>query len=328
MLWTDSVFVTTADLQRIDSEVIKVASEERDEIVLTGRNGLMRGAVEEAAIELQKMVISFGGYLGSGDLSPNHIAAVMNIGMGNAVRQKCTLSQVCVSGDSEDSWNVIKQWVVFWTLHIIYRDAFNRTVKDRYEGKMRYYKSEIQRRVTQGISALGIPLVISPLSAPAAFFERESGSWGTDNVSLVAGPGTLDAVSRDVVITYVDMSNQTLYVDSTHRGNAESNPSVRVSAAMTTGSVLHVDINSLQPPTGAQHPSQVLVCVISPLKATHWNVYVGVADGTLYLQNATPIPIDTKTYTLAADPLTTGPTSGFGQYFTRRLSLVPSRQRA
>lgn len=326
MLWTDRVFVTQDDLSRIDSEVVEVANSES--ITLNGSNGLLRGAIEECSNELQKLVTSFGGYLGSGDVSPNHTAAVMNIGMGSDVRAKATLSQICVSGDVEDSWNWVKQWAVFWSLNVLYRDAFNRTVKDRYEGKMRYYKSELQRRVTPSIMGLGLPIVLRPLASPAATFERDSGTWGADNVTLVAGAGTLDAVDRDVVVTYVDMTDANLYVSSTVRNNAESHPSERMTMAMTTGNVLHVDITSLGPPTGVQHPSQLLVCVVSPMRATHWNVYVGARAGLLYLQNVAPITIATKTYTLAADPLTGGQTPGIGQYAVKRLSLVPTRQRA
>lgn len=325
MQWTDKVFVTVSDLLRIDSEVQLVATAEG--ITLTGNNGALFGAVEEAASELQKLVISFGGYLGSGDVTPNHLAAVLNVGLGNAIRQKATLSQVCVSGDVPGSSNWIKQWACFWALNCFYRDAFNRTVKDRYEGKMRYYKSELQRRITPTIYALGLPVVLRPLARPAATFERDSGTWDSTNVTAVAGAGTITG-SRDVVITYVDMSDSTLYISPTVRNNSESEPADRITLTITTGNVVSVDISSLDPPTGVQHPSQILVCVVSPLRATHWNVYVGAVDGTLYLQNTDPIPIATKTYTLAANPATSGPTAGIGQYASRRLSLVPTRQRA
>lgn len=325
MLWTDGVFITVADLTRLDSEVSEVASS--NEITLTGDDGLIRGTIEESAIELQKLLTAFGGYLGNGDLSANHLAAVLNVGSGNSVRQKALLQQIVVSGDSPGSWNHIKQWAVFWCLQLIYRNAFNRTVKDRYEGKMRYYSSEIKRRITPSLYALGIPLVLRPLSAPGAKFEREAGVWDADNVTQVAGSGTVTA-TLSVAITYVDMSMPTLYVSPTSRGNAESNTSERISLALTSGNVIQVDITSLIPPTGSQHPSQLLVHVISPLRATHWNVYVGQATGLLYLQNPTPIPIATKTYTLTGDWVSNTATSGEGQYSDRRLSLVPSRQRA
>lgn len=325
MLWTDATFITVADLTRLDAEVSAVASS--NEITLTGDDGLIRGTIEESSIELQKLVTAFGGYLSAGDLSSNHLAAVLNIGGGNSIRQKALLQQVVVSGDSPNSWNHVKQWAVFWCLQLIYRNAFNRTVKDRYEGKMRYYASELKRRVTPSLYAMGIPIVIRPLSAPGAKFERDAGVWDSDNVSQVAGSGTASG-ALSVAVTYMDMSTPSLYVSPASRGNAESNPSERVAITLVSGNVIAVDITSLVPPNGTQHPSQLLIHVVSPLTATHWNVYVGTATGLLYLQNPTPIPIATKTYTLTGDWVSNTATAGEGQYSDRRLSLVPSRQRA
>jgi len=327
MLWTDSIFITTADLVRVDSEVPRVTDAEG--ITLTGDNGLLRAVVEEASTELSKLVIAFGGYLNSGDLSANHVAAVLNVGIGNSVRMKVTLSQICVSGNNPGEWNWIKQWAVYWALRILYRNAFSRTVNDRYEKKMNFYKDELVRRVTPSIYGLGVPVVLRPLQAPAAYFERSAGSWGQTNVSLVAGPGTLTASnSCDIAITFVDMSQANLYVSATQPNNAESNPSGVITQVMNTAQVLSVSIASLNPPTGRQDPAQVLVSVMSPMKATHWNVYVGTSGGTLYLQNGSPIPIATKTYTLAGDPVLSGFPVGIGQYQDRRLSIMPTRQRA
>ena len=111
MLWTDSIFLAPGDLARIDSEVQTVATSES--ITLTGDNGMLRGAVEEAANEMMKLVISFGGYLNAGDLTANHLAAVLNVGIGNSVRQKVGLQQIVVSGDVPGQWNWVKQWVVY-----------------------------------------------------------------------------------------------------------------------------------------------------------------------------------------------------------------------
>ena len=327
MLWTDGVFIATSDLTRIDSEVVRVAAAE--DIALDGVNGLLRGVVEEVSHEMTKMVIAFGGYLNSGDLSANHMAAVLNVGIGNSVRQKIGLQQIVVSGDVPGQWGWIKQWVVFWALKIFYRNAFARVGGDRYKDKMEFYRDEIQRRVVGNLWSLGVPMVIRPLSRPAALFDQNSGSWGGDNVMLVPGSGTMTSDdSCDVAISYVDMSQANFYVDSSHRNNAESHPSEVVTQAMEADKVLSVNISSLNPPSGAEHPSQLLVVVISPLKATHWNVYVGHSGGTLYLQNSAPIPISTTSYTLGGDPTFSAPTSQIGQYCDRRLSLLPTRQRA
>ena len=325
MLWTDSVFVAQDDLLRIDSEVSVVATSEG--ITLTGDNGLLRGAVEEAANEMMKLVISFGGYLNAGDLTANHLAAVLNVGVGNSVRQKIGLQQVVVSGDVPGQWNWIKQWTVFWALKTFYRDAFARLGGDRYKAKMDFYKEELQRRITPNLWALGIPMVIRPLVRPAAKFERNTGTWDASNVVPVAGSGTA-TTPFDVAITYADTSQPNFYAGAATPNNCESEPSDILTVTPDGTQVIQVNITSLRPPTGAQHPSQIMVVVVSPLKATHWNVYVGNQGGTLYLQNTVPIPIATKTYTLAGDPVLSGYESGNGQYPDRRLSLVPTRQRA
>lgn len=326
MLWTDKIFISLNDLLRFDAEIQSVA--ESEEINLEGDNGMIRGAIEETSLELQKLMIAYGGYLNSGDLTANHLAAVLNVGIGNSVRQKALLDQVCVSGDTAATFNWIKQWTLFWTLRIFYRNAFARTVNDRYEKKMEFYKQELDRRVTPSVKALGIPIVLRPLYAPGAVFVQ-SGSWTTDNVGLVAGPGTLDTTNVvNVAITYVDMSQANLYVDQTKKNNAESEASDPITLVMQTGNVIEVDITSLVPPTGQQNPAQVLVCVISPMKATHWNVYVGLTGRPMYLQNSTPIDINTKTYTLPGDPTFSGYQLGVGQYPDRRLSITPTRQRS
>lgn len=325
MIWTDRVFITAEELTRVDSEVPEVVTAEG--ITMGGPNGLIRGAIEEAGDELMKYLVGFGGFLGSGDVSANHSWAVQNTGVGTMVRHKALPCQVIVSGDTAESWNNIHRWASFWALQIFYRNAFNRTVKDRYEGKMRYYKSELVRRITPSLWGLGIPVVNGPLAAPGATFERDAGTWDSSNLSLVAGSGTATTM-KDVVVTYVDMGAPLPYVDSSDRGNSESHQSEIVQITPTSGNVISVNISSLNPPTGRQHPSQQIKCVIPMRRATHWNVYAGEADGTLYLQNAAPIAITTTSFDFPGNPLTSGPKPGLGQYADRILTLNPTRQRA
>lgn len=333
MLWTDGIFITIEDLQRVDGGVLQVATDEG--IPITGNYSFIRGAIEEATQELQKMSVAFGGYLSTGDVSPNHTAAVLNIGLGNAVRYKALPSQVVVSGPAPFTSNHVKLWATSFALMYLYRNASNRTVKDRYESKMRYYKSEIDKRLARSVMGLGLPLTIQPLAAPAATFERNSGSWTSANVTsaVQAGPtgGTFD-----VAVTYVNQGvltnsgytpDSTKYVSYLNPGNAESNPSTVQTVVVASGHVVHVDITSLNPSIGSQDPSQRILCVMVPLAATGWNIYVGTSGGTLYLQNLTPIPINTKTYQLAANPVNNTLAMGIGQYADRILSMSPTRQR-
>jgi hypothetical protein len=326
MLWTDSIFISTDDLMRIDSQVVAVAAAEG--ITLTGENGLIRAGIEECSMELQKYIVAFGGYLNSGDLTSNHVAAVLNVGIGNSVRQKATLDQVCVSGDTWSAFNWIKAWAIAWVLRIFYRSAYARTVDDRYEKKMALYKDEIIRRHTPNIYGLGVPIVLYPLYRPGSTFTVNAGTWGSSNVSLVAGAGTWNDQTVYVSITWVDQSQPSYYVSPTNTGNAESNGAEFVPQAVTTGNVIQVSIASLNPPTGVQPISQVLVTVVALLKATGWNVYAGLSPSEMYLQNATPLPMTQQTFTFPGNPLTSGYTLGLGQLPNRRLSVAMQRQRA
>jgi hypothetical protein len=200
-------------------------------------------------------------------------------------------------------------------------------VNDRYEKRMLFYKDELLRRITPNVTGMGIPIVLQPLYAPAAYFTRNPGSWDSTNLSLASGSGTISA-TIDVVVTYVSQGAQNLFVSSANPNNAESDAPPRASLAMTPGKVLQVSIASLNPPNGVQDPSSVLVTVIAPLAATGWNIYAGVSGGNLYLQTASPIPIATKSYTLPGDPILSGTSLSVGQYPNRRLSITPTRQRA
>ena len=347
MLWTDALFITVDDVARLDGGAAQVVTDES--ISGSGNYSYIRGAIEEATQELTKMSVAFGGYLSTGDVSPNHTAAVLNIGLGNAVRYKALPSQVVVSGIGPFSSNHIKQWATAYAVMYLYRNASNRTVKDRYEAKMRFFKSELDRRLRPSIIGLGLPLVIQPIAAPAAIFERNSGTWGASNLSPISQTGPAGG-TFDVAITYVNQgqplgfnasqnnwqsfrvtgfnADATKYVSSLLPGNAESNPSTTLTTTVAADHVLGVSIASLTPPNGYQDPSTRILCVVIPLAATGWNVYVGPSGGVLTLQNATPIPIWTTSYQLALNPTTTGVPVGVGQYADRVLSMSPTRQRA
>lgn len=338
MLWTDAVAITPADLARYDSEAATVAVQEN--ITLGGSSSVCQAGYEDAANELMKLVISFGGYLNAGDLSANHLAAVLNVGIGNSVRQKVGLQQVVITGDVATQSTWLRTWATYIVLKQLYRDAFGRTINDRYKLKLDFLKDDMQRRILPNVMALGVPIVTRPLDCPGSFYGLSgvpgsnfpssfstAGVWNSNNVTLVAGAGTLTS-ELDVVVTYCDMSQGNFYVSPSQANNMESNPSTIVTQQMVAGMVLNINIASLNPPTGGQPPQQVLVVVVAPGTATHWNLYVGLTGQTLYLQNSAPIPIATKTYTLPGDPVFSGYQAGIGQYADRRLSLLRTRQRA
>jgi hypothetical protein len=90
---------------------------------------------------------------------------------------------------------------------------------------------------------------------------------------------------------------------------------------LEAGNVAVVSIASLVAPTGAQPLGSIPFAIVEYMRATGWNVYAGVAGGPLYLQNSSPLPIATKTFTFPSDPLTNTSVVGPGQYAERNLSL-------
>lgn len=159
-------------------------------------------------------------------------------------------------------------------------------------------------------------MVYAPMEAPGAKHGVRPGTWGTANLSAVSGSAT-GAVEVQVAVTYCDTGRG--YVSQANIGNAESAPSAVVALSIPASKVLKVDITSLNPPTGVQGAVGLSQGAWTPLTASHWNLWVGSGDGTLYLQHEL-IPIATKTYTLAADPVFSGSTLGTGQ--VPDLSLV------
>src|SRR5262249_56645057 len=98
MLWTDSDFITSADLVSLDGEVQAVASAEDIPLDNTATTtGIIHRGIEEAGDRLMKYMQIFGGYLNSGSVSANHYAAVMNLGQPSVNRSKILLTQVVVT---------------------------------------------------------------------------------------------------------------------------------------------------------------------------------------------------------------------------------------
>lgn len=309
MLWTDRDFITGADLITLDREVQDVASAEG--IALDDpATGIIHRALEEAGDSIMKQQQAFGGYLSSQTVSSNHNNAVMNIGLPSVNHPRVLLNQVVVSGVIANQWTALKRWAAYWALVVFFRDASNRTLNDRYKDKAAGYKKELHTTYWDAVRSVGLPIVRQPFPCPGAVYEPLSGVWGDDNVPLVAGAGTA-TVAYDVAISWVD---NTAYVSPALPGQAESACSDVVTMTPTPGNVLSVNIASLTPPTGAQHPSTVPMALVAYCKASGWNVYAGLTGGPLYLQNASPIPVGTHTFTFPGDPLVTGHVATTGQF--------------
>lgn len=162
----------------------------------------------------------------------------------------------------------LRRWHALHTLEIVYRDAFNNQLNDRYKPKWDEYR-ELARGAKQQTEHFGIGLVFNPI--PKAV---------TPLFSVV--PGLIPATLYYVRVSWVSANGQ------------EGEPSDVTAFETVDGSLLVVQ--AVQPPA----------------IATGWNVYIGLTDSTLALQNGAPIPVG-QSFTLPPAGLVNGPPPGDGQ---------------
>jgi hypothetical protein len=162
----------------------------------------------------------------------------------------------------------LKRWQAAHTLEIVYRDAFNNQLNDRYKPKWDEYR-ELSRAAREQTERFGIGLVLSPVPKAAAPI-----------LSVV--PGTTAATTYYVQVSWVSAAAQ------------EGSPS---------------DLTAFETAGGSQLVAQA---VQPPAIATGWNVYIGLTDATVTLQNGTPIPVG-QTFTLPSSGLVNGRPPGNGQ---------------
>jgi len=91
---------------------------------------------------------------------------------------------------------------------------------------------------------------------------------------------------------------------------------------VVSGNVIQVSISNLNAPNGLS-PINVGLGqgLIIPGSASGWNIYAGSQGGPLYLQNSTPIPILTTSYTFAGPPVLAGYVPDSGQYCEAKMTM-------
>lgn len=194
---------------------------------------------------------------------------VLNILLGHtlvqdpqgSVRRSIGVSDVVVTRQ-------VKRWHALHTLAVVYRDAYNNQLNDRYQKKWDEYR-ELARTARDVAVTFGIGLVANPI--PRA----ETPALGT-------GPGTMEATTYHVRVSWVAATGQ------------EGSPSVLTTFGTDDGSTMTVS------------------AVDPPAAASGWNVYVGLTDSTVTLQNVAPLTVG-QTFTLPAGELVVGPPPGDGQ---------------
>jgi hypothetical protein len=131
-VFTDGVIATIEDLRGYESSILNVAHTEG--IDLTAKLALSQ---EEVAVELEALL-------------PRRRA-----GVWNGVNGRPKLDNVVVT-------RPLKQWLIFHTLAIVYRDAYNSQLNDRYLGKRKEY-SELAKWAARMLSETGVGVVSAPI---------------------------------------------------------------------------------------------------------------------------------------------------------------------
>jgi hypothetical protein len=162
----------------------------------------------------------------------------------------------------------LKRWQAAHTLEIVYRDAFNNQLNDRYKPKWDEYR-ELSRAAREQTERFGIGLVLSPVPKAA-----------TPILSVV--PGTTPATTYYVQASWVSATAQ------------EGSPS---------------EVTAFETAAGSQLVAQAMQ---PPAIATGWNVYIGLTDSTLTLQNSTSLPLG-QSFTMPPAGLVNGRSPGNGQ---------------
>jgi len=167
MLFTDGVISTIEELSLQDTAILEVASAEG--INLTAKLAL---AQDELGIELKAAIARSS--LSSADYWSGDRVAAAN---------QCSLQDVVVTP-------ALHLWHTFRTLALIYRDAYNSQLNDRYLGKWRQYR-ELASWAADKLFLSGIGTVTDPL--PIA---------GPPQLSLQSG--TMEGMTYYVQVSWVN----------------------------------------------------------------------------------------------------------------------------
>jgi hypothetical protein len=288
MLWTDRPFITAADLISVDSEVPSFTQAER--ILLGGPKGLISQVIQECGVELMSIMQSPGCVAAPTGVPAAHMSALLIGTAANSVRVQ--LGQVVVSDPRPDHWSPLQRWVLYRALARFYERIIQSQGADRIQAKWKNTMDNLELQYQPFLFNNGIPAVSNPFPCPGAIGELDTGTFTTDDVTIVAGNST-QAQQLAVAVSWIGSD----WVSESERHNAESALSVPVQIILPPASGLQVSIAHLQPQTDMNYGLKYLGAY-TPITAVGWNVWVGPQRrGRLWLQQAA-IPLTTTSITL------------------------------
>jgi hypothetical protein len=304
-LLIDDDHVSVSELTAIEPELSDIA--EAASITLDGDSGIIRQSWNESTDELNQNMQAFGGDIIAW---PGTLTTYGAFGIN---RPRVRLNQITTTTPWGRRTSPLKRWLIYRALVLFYYEALNRTDKDRYEKKWNRAKDALAT-AWRNLWANGLPFVAIPLECPGALHAYQAGDWpaadGSSSTLVTSGSAADSQVA--VAITWVSRSSG--YVSQGNKNNGESGPSKWLVTDVPAGDTLAINIDGLTPPgpdvNGViQPPRGIADGPYLTRTADGWNVYAaaynGDQPGLMYLQNATPLPLTTTSYTLS-NPLASG----------------------
>jgi len=293
---TDRDCISIDDITAVDPEVASIAATES--IPTEGDSSFVHLAVVEAGNRILGLMqnFSYPHYTSSGTQpSPGLFFPAYDATPTVRIR----LGQIVTDSDTSTFQSPLKQWITYVALKNFYRLVSNRLLEDRYEKKRRDYECAIDDTYWPALKACGLPMCYNPIPCPGALYEVGQGIWSASNLAAVPGSGVGNTF--DVAITWAG-------------AQGESAPSQTQTITIPAGHVLEVTISSLVVPT------------VAGTSMASWNIYAGITGSTLFSQAT--VPVATKTFTLAGDPLLSGTIAGTGQPKDTSLTFINLFSRA
>jgi hypothetical protein len=321
MFITDGDCITQQDLAAIDPEVSQLQPALQGPPIV-GPESVIRQAVDDCVDEIMARFQTYSGYMMAGGGAAPAIAAVMNTGLASTISRPRMRANQVVALSPDPTKQHMRRWISYRALTFFFRSLFHRKIDDRYERKMDFYEDEAKKAWNR-LEWVGLPVCLVPLAAPGALREYQPGFWGQANVTA-SGSGSAESGNQyDVVITYTGQTYQSYKTTN----NAESAPSAIASIQVAAGQFITVNLNNLNPPNGLLPNLGIADGVYSPMAAAGWNVYCGISSQTLCLQNTSPVPIGTTSYTFPGVPAVNSMAVGVGQSADFNYAFVRPFQR-
>src|SRR5579859_7832454 len=240
MLFTDSPAVAIEDLAAYETGLLDTAATEGIDLTVK-----IQLAINEVGLDLQQEFTQ-----------QSQQTAFTQFGLSNV-----TINNVVVTP-------ALKQWILFHTLELVYRDAYFNQLNDRYKAKWDQ-NTELATEAAAQYFQIGIGLVSDPIPQAA-------------NPALSLTTGSLAPGKYFVEVAWRNSAGQ------------EGSPSETTALAVPSGETLQV------------------AAVNPPPNAVSWNVYIGSAPESLFLQNSTPLA-PSATWVQPNSLIITGTQPGTGQ---------------